>query len=171
MRAKTLLTLLLLGLAAPAWSAINPEHYQRIASETLRIRETGRVVVDTQVGGERLRRVTLLGEVIQEVEASQPLLGKTVVIDYTVNLSEREAAAAAHAERSGNRPGPQFMHEPDAPALDADGAYWANVARAGGRLGNVNRHAGAVVGIDESQYSGLVFVPVAGQYSFDAPPR
>ena len=63
------------------------------------------------------------------------------------------------------------MHEPDAPALDADGAYWANVARAGGRLGNVNRHAGAVVGIDESQYSGLVFVPVAGQYSFDAPPR
>ena len=54
------------------------------------------------------------------------------------------------------------------PELDAEGMFWANVAPAGGRWGNVNRYAGAVADIDGSDFRGAVFVPVSGQYSFDA---
>lgn len=171
MRSKTFLAALLVACSAPAWAAINPAEFQRAASDVLRIRETARIVEETQVDGARLRRVTLVGEVIGEKESSQPRLGRTVVIDYTVNLSQREREAKDHAERNGRMPGPQFMQEPDPPVLDADGAYWANLAPAGGRLGNVNRHSGAVVGMATNAYSGDVFVPVSGQYSFDEPMR
>lgn len=171
MRMKPFLAALLIASSAPAWSAINPAEYQRVASEVLRIRETARIVEETQVDGARLRRVTLVGEVIEETEASQPRLGKTVVIDYTVDLSQREREGKEHAERNGRMPGPQFMQEPDPPVLDAGGAYWANLAPAGGRLGNVNRHSGAVVGMATNAFTGDVFVPVAGQYSFDGPSR
>jgi hypothetical protein len=78
-------------------------------------------------------------------------------------------AAKEHSERQGNMPGRQFMHEPEPPKLDEKGEFWAHLAKAGGRLGNVNRHAGAVVGIGDYDFQGDVFVPVAGQYSFDAP--
>lgn len=168
---RTFLPVLLLGLAAPAGAAINPAEYQRVASDALRIRETARIVEESEVDGVRLRRVTLVGEVIEQARAAGPMVGKTVVIDYTVNLTRREQAGRDHAERNGRMPGPQFMHEPDPPVLDEDGAYWANLARAGGRLGNVNRHAGAVVDMAPGQFSGEVYVPVAGQYSFDRPPR
>ncbi len=171
MRSKTFLVMLLLGLAAQAGAAINPAEYQRVAPYALRIHETARIVQETEVDGARLRRVTLVGEVIEARESREPMLGKTVVIDFTVNLTLREQAGKDHAARSGRRPGPQFMHEPDPPVPDADGAYWANLAPAGGRLGNVNRHAGAVVGIVSNAFSGGVYVPVAGQYSFDPPPR
>lgn len=171
MRMKTFLAVLVLGLATTAGAAINPAHYQRVASDALRIRETARIVHETEVDGARLRRVTLVGEVIEERESSEPMLGRTVVVDFTVNLTLREQAGREHAARHGRMPGPQFMHEPDPPVLDEDGAYWANLARAGGRLGNVNRHAGAVVGMSSNGFSGAVYVPVAGQYSFDPPPR
>lgn len=171
MRMKTLLAVLWLGLAATAGAAINPAEYQRVASDVLRIRETARIVEQTEVDGQRLRRVTLVGQVIDEAESRGPMVGKTVVIDFTVNLTRREQLGQEHAARNGNRPGPQFMHEPDPPVPDADGAYWANLAPAGGRLGNVNRHAGAVVGTVSNDFSGEVYVPVAGQYSFDPPLR
>jgi hypothetical protein len=58
------------------------------------------------------------------------------------------------------------MAEPDPPTPDADGRYWAYLAPAGERLGNVNRHAGAAHVIDGQQFAGEVYVPVAGQYSF-----
>ena len=171
MRMKIFLAGLLLGLAAPAGAAINPAEYQRVASDVLRIRETARIVEELDVGGDRLRRTTLVGEVLEQGQARGPMVGKTVVIDYTVNLTQREKAGRDHATRSAGMVGPQFVHDPDPPALDADGAYWANLAPAGGRLGNVNRHAGAVVGIVSNAFSGEVYVPVAGQYSFDPPPR
>lgn len=171
MRMTIFLAGLLLGLAAPAGAAINPAEYQRVASDVLRIRETARIVEELDVGGDRLRRTTLVGEVLEQGQARGPMVGKTIVIDYTVNLTQREKAGREHAARSAGMVGPQFVHDPDPPALDADGAYWANLAPAGGRLGNVNRHAGAVVGMVSNAFSGEVYVPVAGQYSFDPPPR
>lgn len=171
MRMTIFLAGLLLGLAAPAGAAINPAEYQRVASDVLRIRETARIVEELDVDGDRLRRTTLVGEVLEQGQARGPMVGKTIVIDYTVNLTQREKAGREHAARSAGMVGPQFVHDPDPPALDADGAYWANLAPAGGRLGNVNRHAGAVVGIVSNAFSGEVYVPVAGQYSFDPPPR
>lgn len=171
MRMTIFLAGLMLALAAPAGAAINPAEYQRVASDVLRIRETARIIEELEVGGDRLRRTTLVGEVLEQDEARGPMVGKTVVIDYTVNLTRREKAGREHATRSAGRVGPQFMHEPDPPVLEAGGTYWANLAPAGGRLGNVNRHAGAVVGIVSNEFSGEVYVPVAGQYSFDPPLR
>ena len=171
MRMKSLLAVLLLALAAAAGAAINPAEYQRVASDVLRIRETARIVEETEMDGQRRRRVTLVGEVIDEAQSRGPMVGKTLVVDFTVNLTRREQLGREHRVRNGTMPGPQFMHEPDPPVPDADGAYWANLAPAGGRLGNVNRHAGAVVGTVSNDFSGEVYVPVAGQYSFDPPPR
>jgi hypothetical protein len=165
------LAALLVGVAGSAFAAINPAEYMRVASDVLRIRETARIVEETDVDGARLRRVTLVGEVLEQAEARGPMVGKTVVIDFTVNLTRREQAGQEHAARHGQMPGPQFMHEPDPPVLDEDGAYWAHLAPAGGRLGNVNRHAGAVVGLSSNEVSGEVYAPVAGQYSFDRPSR
>jgi hypothetical protein len=78
-------------------------------------------------------------------------------------------AAKNHEAKYGNRPGPQFMAEPEQPELDEKKEFWAHLAKAGGHLGNVNRHAGVVVGIGDYAIKGDVFVPVAGQYSFDPP--
>ena len=171
MRMTMFLAGLLLGLAAPAGAAINPAEYQRVASDVLRIRETARIVEELDVGGDRLRRTTLVGEVLEQGKARSPMVGKTIVIDYTVNLTQREQAGREHDTRTAGRVGPQFMHEPDPPVLDADGTYWANLAPAGGSLANGNRHAGAVVSLVSNAFSGEVYVPVAGQYSFDPPPR
>ncbi len=171
MRWKSVFALPLWLLAGASGAAINPAEYQREASDALRIRETARVVEETQVQGQHLRRVTLVGEVIEQAQARGPMVGKTVVIDYTVNLTQREKARVDHASRNGNRPGPQFMHEPDPPALDADGAYWASLVPAASRAGRVNRRAGAIETKASTSYAGEVFVPVAGQYSFDPPPR
>lgn len=171
MRLTTTLATLALVIAAPVWGAINPANYQNVASDVLRIRETARIVDESTVDGAVLRRVTLVGEVIEQADARAPMIGKTVVIDYTVNLTQRERAAKAHDEANGQRPGPQFMHDPDPPALDVDGAYWAHLAPVGGRLGNVNRHSGAEVEFSAEGVSGDVFVPVAGQYSFSRPMR
>jgi hypothetical protein len=168
----TFIALLLLGLLpGAARPAINPAEYQRVASDVLRIRETARVVELRGEGDAQWRRVTLVGVVVDQRGDAASRVGETVVIDFTVDLGARARAAAEHARRNGNRPGPQFMHEPDPPVPDAEGSYWANLAPAGSRLGNVNRHAGAVAGIGDIQYSGATFVPVSGQYSFMAPPR
>jgi hypothetical protein len=165
---RTLFAGLVLALAAPAWAAINPAEYQRAATDALRIRETARVVQETFVDGARLRRITLVGEVIEQAQARTPMVGKTVVIDYTVDLTQRERAGREHAARQGRMPGPQFIHAPDPPVLDEAGAYWANLAPADGRA---NPHAGAVAGAPSTEISGEVYVPAAGQYSFDPPPR
>jgi hypothetical protein len=61
------------------------------------------------------------------------------------------------------------MYEPDPPQLDEKREFWAHLAPVAGRLGNVNRYAGRVVNFHREQFSGPVFVPVAGQYSWDAP--
>lgn len=163
------LPIILLLLALPVTAAINPAEFQRVASEQLQIREISRLVHEAEQDGDRLRRTTLVGQVVKVQRGPNQLQGRTVVIDYTVNLTARERAAAKFRAEHGHMPGPQFMDEPDLPVPDADGLYWAHLAPLGGRLGNVNRHAGAVVGIGDYESSGDVFVPVAGQYSFLPP--
>ncbi|HYC72414.1 MAG TPA: hypothetical protein VEB66_14485 [Opitutaceae bacterium] len=158
-----------LALALPAPAAINPAEYQRVASHHLRLRELARVVHAYESDSDRLRRVTVVALVVEELDSNQQWAGKTIVIDYAVNLTRREAAAREFQHRQGNMPGPQFMSEPEPPALDDKGEFWAHLAPLGGRLGNVNRHAGAVVGIGDYQRTPNVFVPVAGQYSFQPP--
>ena len=165
--ALALLVSLAAVAAAPA--AINPAHFQRIASDVMRVREVARVVHTSEVEGDKLRRTTIVGVVVEVHEGQADRVGDTIVIDFTVNLSARERAAAEHQQRQGNMPGRQFMAEPEPPTLDAKGEFWAHLAKTGGRLGNVNRHAGAVVGIGDYQVKGDVFVPVAGPYSFLAP--
>lgn len=170
MRPIVLLASLLVALSLPASAAINPAEFQRMGSDHLRIRETARIVAESDVDGHRVRRVTLVGEVLEAQGTPMDRRGETIVIDYSVDLDARDAAREAHARENGNRPGPQFMHEPDPPVLDADGAFWAHLAKSGGRLGNVNRHAAAVVVMDAKYAaSGAVYVPVAGQYSFERP--
>ncbi len=163
--------LMLLALATtfalPARAAINPAEYTRHVPDQMRVRETARIVHEFEADGATLRRVTLVGEVVEQKNASAPRIGQTVVIDYTVDLSERQRASDAHGKTYGTMPGPQFMYEPNPPELDAEGMFWANVALSGGRHGNVNRYAGAKFEIGGEQLSGPVFVPVSGQYSFD----
>lgn len=156
-------------LALPAAAAINPANFQQVASDRLKLKETARIVHTFDQGGDRLQRVTLVAVVLEELRASRPRVGSTIVIDYTVNLTQRDQAARRHRASQGNMPGPQFMAEPEPPTLDAEGTFWAHLAPLGGRLGNVNRHAGAVAGIGDYAATGQVFVPAAGQYSFDPP--
>jgi hypothetical protein len=153
----------------PAVAAINPANFQNIASERFKLRETARIVHETKGAEGRIQRVTIVAVVSEVRKGPKQYVGRTIVIDYTVNLDAREKAARAHRARQGNMPGPQFMGEPEPPVLDENGEFWASLARAGGRLGNVNRHAGAMVGIGDYAFSGDVFVPVAGQYSFERP--
>jgi hypothetical protein len=171
MRVPPSLALLFLvpGLFLPASAAINPAHFQRIASDVMRVREIARIVHETAEGGDKLRRVTIAAVVVEVREGMASREGETILIDFTVNLTARDRAAAEHQQRQGNMPGRQFLGEPEPPTLDAKGEFWAHLAKAGGRLGNVNRHAGAVVGIGDYKFSGEVFVPVGGPYSFQAP--
>ena len=165
---RLLLLSLLLGLPLALSAAINPEHYVNDASDHLQLREISRVVHVTQVGDARLQRVTLVGEVVDERDPARRNVGTTIVVDYTVDLTERARAAKAHSDRMGNMPGPQFLGEPDPPKADADGKYWAHLAKADPRLGNTKRYAGAVVFQDDYQASGNVYVPAAGPYSFES---
>jgi hypothetical protein len=166
-------TLCLFGLlaATPALAAINPAYYQRVASDHLHLHEQARVVDESIVDGHRWRRVTLVGTLVEEPgEEHGDRRGQVFVIDYTVDLDARAAAYQAWQAENGTRPGPQFMQEPDPPTLDAEGNFWAHVAPAGERLGNVNRHAGAVRVVDPGVSThGAVYVPVAGDLSFERP--
>jgi len=170
MRASSLCLLGLLA-ATPALAAINPAYFQKVASDHLKLHETARIVDESMVDGHRWRRTTLVGTLVQEVgEEHGDRRGQTFVIDYTVDLDARQAAWEAWQKENGNRPGPQFRSEPDPPKLDADGNFWAHVAPAGERLGNVNREAGAVRVVEPGlSYGGAVYVPVAGEMSFERP--
>ena len=157
------------SLALPASAAINPAEFIGDAPDQMRLREIARVVHEADVDGARLRRVTLVGEVVEQKNATAPRLGQTVVIDFTVDLTERARAAEAHRKAHATRPGPQFMHEPDPPQTGADGTYWANVAQAASSRAGANREAGVVADAEGHRYRGPVFVPASGQYSFDEP--
>lgn len=164
----------MLVVALPAIAAINPAEYQRGASDVLRLHETARIVHESTVNGHRVRRVTLVGEILEDrSDPSQERIGESVVIDYSTDLDARDAAGKQWAAEHGTMPGPQFMFDPDPPTPDAEGAFWAHLAPVGSRLGNVQRHAGSVPTMAEQGYvaTGAVFVPAAGQYSFDAPMR
>ena len=165
-------TTFLIGLlaTAPALAAINPAAFQRVATDHLRLHETARIVDEYVVDGHKLRRVTLVGTLVEEVgEQHGDRKGQVFVIDYTVDLDARTSAFAAWQKENGNRPGPQFLSEPEPPVLDAEGNFWAHVAEAGTRTANVNRHAGAVVRIDQNRFTGPVYVPVAADVSFVRP--
>ena len=170
MRASSLCLIGLLA-ATPALAAINPAGFQRVASDHLRLHEQARIVDESVVDGHRWRRVTLVGTLVEEIgEGHGDRTGQVFVIDYTVDLDAREAAWQAWQKEHGNRPGPQFRSEPDPPKLDAEGNFWAHVAPAGERLANVNREAGAVRVFDPKlAVSGAVYVPVAGEVSFERP--
>ena len=159
-RRTLLLTAFLLG-SALVQAAINPEEYTRQAPEQLRLKERGRIVENLEHG--RYSRTTLLAEVV-EVRRGTVGPGELIVVDWTVDTVALKRAREEYLARNGNMPGPQFMHEPDAPALDDTGHFWAHLARTGTRYANVQRHAGAVVNF--SGGSGAIYVPVAGQYSF-----
>jgi len=162
---------LLLGrlAAAPALAAINPAGFQRVASDRVRLHEQARMVDEFAVNGHQWRRVTLVGVLVEEKgEEHGHRRGQTFVIDYPVDLDARAKALKDWQAENGNRPGPQFLAEPEPPVLDGEGNFWAMLAPAGGRLGNVDRHAGAVVRIDDYASTGPVYVPVAAQYSFEA---
>ncbi|MDI1335758.1 MAG: hypothetical protein PSU94_06190 [Lacunisphaera sp.] len=150
-------------------AAINPANFQRIASDHVRVKQIARLVHETMVGENRLRRITIVGVVQEKEEARNLKAGDTLLIDYTVNLTALESDLADHEKTNGTMPGRQFMSEPEPPQPDEQGRFWAHLAKAGGRLGNVNRHAGAVVGIGDYEIEGNVFVPAAGQYSFLRP--
>ena len=170
MRAPWLCLLGLLAAATPALAAINPAGFQRIASDHVRLHEQARIVDETVVDGHHWRRVTLVGTLVEEVgEQHGDRRGQVFVIDYTVDLDARAQALEEWQRENGNRPGPQFLQEPDPPTLDGEGNFWAHLAESGGRLGNVNRHAGQVVFAAGYQSAGVVYVPVAAQYSFDPP--
>ncbi len=164
-----MLAMLMCLAAAAATAAINPANFQSPASDQLRLQEVARLVHESRVGGELVRRTTLVGRVVEVRRSSGVQVGDTVVIDFTVNVDARDAAAREHAQRQGQMPGPQFVGEPDPPEADAEGRYWANLAPLGGRLGNVNRATGADVQIGDVAATGPVFVPVGGQYAFMAP--
>ena len=170
MRASSLCLLGLLA-ATPAWSAINPAYFQKVASDHLRLHEQARIVDESVVDGHRWRRVTLVGTLVEESgERHGDRRGQVFVVDWTVDLDARAAAWEAWQKENGNRPGPQFRQEPDPPTLDAEGNFWAHVAPAGERLGNVNRQAGAVRVLEPGlSYGGAVYVPVAGEMSFERP--
>ncbi len=166
---KTLLLLAFLLPALPLVAAINPAHFQRVASDRLKLREITRIIHEEDNSQAKLRRVTIVALVTGRLDDSNYLLGETIVIDYTVDLTARAKAAKDHEKRQGDRVGRQFLEEPEPPELDENGEFWAHLAAAGGRLGNVNRHAGAVIGRGKYTFNGKVFVPVAGQYSFYYP--
>ena len=158
---RLLLLSLLLSLPLSLSAAINPQHYVDGATDHLRLREITRVVQVTEVGDARLQRVSLVVEVLEERDPTRGKVGRILLIDYTVDLTARENAAKAHAERMGNMPGPQFLAEPRPPTPDADGTYWAHLSLAG----EARRYAGAAGSAYEA--SGEVYVPAAAQYSFD----
>ena len=166
---RSMLAMLMCLAATAATAAINPANFQSPASDQLRLQDVARVVHESRVGGELVRRTTLVGRVVEVRRSSGVQVGDTVVIDFTVNVDARDAAARAHAQRQGQMPGPQFVGEPNPPEPDAEGRYWATLAPLGGRLGNVNRAEGAQLPFDAAQTAGPVFVPVGGQYAFMAP--
>lgn len=153
-------------------AAVNPEEFKRIASEVVKVREIARIVERDRERPPGRQRITIVSEIVAVERAASIDRGvRVIVIDYTVDLAAREAAAKAHEAKMGRMPGRQFMHEPEAPELDEHKEFWAHLAPVGGRLANVNRYAGSVVNFEREQFSGPVFVPVAGQYSWDTPSR
>lgn len=157
---------LLLGLALPALAAINPAEYKDGAPEVLQLRELSRVVQEDDLGGTRPRRVTIVAEVLAAKFETEPRVGRIIVIDYRTDLAARAAAGKRHADLRGTRPGPQFLHDPDPPVPDAEGRFWAHLARADSPEAR-KRYAGAMAGGPGYQASANVFVPFAAQYSFD----
>lgn len=152
--------------ALTAFGANTPDEFRQIADHVFKLHETARVISETRQNGERLRRVTIAATVLDIIEGPMSLRGSTILIDYTVNLDAMDRTAAEYDKETTDQKTRLFMTEPEPPVLDKNGDFPAYLARAGGRLGNVNRYAGAVVGMDKNKFTGEVFVPVAGQFSF-----
>lgn len=158
-------------LTAQLTAAINPQVFIERASELLDLREISRVThLQTLPNGDSVRRVTLIASVENVCRGPASLAGETIVIDWSVNLTERQRRLREHLASSGNMPGPQFMGEPNPLPSRENNRFQAALAPAGSRLGNVNRYAGALPGIGDYEFLGLIFVPVAGDYSFSPLP-
>lgn len=145
MTPRLLATLLAFALILPPAlrAAINPAAFIDQASHALLLRERARTVHEFARGEARLRRVTVVAEVVQVRRGAGVAAGDIVMIDYTVDLTAREAASRAHAARPP-MPGPQFMGEPDPPAPDAQGRFWAALVRADSPAAATTGKAGAV---------------------------
>lgn len=157
-------------LPSPLPAAIHPMAIVEQATHRLLLRERTRIVQERTLGESRLRRVRLVAEVLAVRRGEDVKPGDVVTIDYTVDLTARERAARAHAAR-GPMPGPQFIGEPDAPALDEQGRFWAAIAPAPNAAAAGLRRNGAADAADagdREQASGVVYVPAAGQYSWMA---
>ena len=152
-------------------AAINPEEYKRIASDVFRLREVARVIDTDEAAKPSRQRITIVAEIVEVKRSSTPRSpSEIIVVDYRVNLEALNAAREKFNAKPA-MPGPQFLHEPDAPKLDEQGQFVAYLAPAAKRLANVNRYAGAEVDFQSKNFSGPVFVPVAAQYSFELPQR
>jgi hypothetical protein len=164
----------LIGLTAASQlaGARPPDEYQRVASDVVKVHELARVIEPEGGTPATRQRITIVGRVVETVRTSRSRAdGEVIVIDYTVDLAARAAEQKAFDEKNAERANDIFVYEPDAPVLDSNHEFWAHVAPAGGRLANVNRFAGRVIEFRSEIFSGPVFVPVAGQYSWGVPDR
>ena len=163
--------LLAAALAAPVHAAINPAEYTRNVPYPLQLRPQVQIVQHSEVGGEKMRRTTIVATVVQEHrDVANIDVGETVTIDWTVNLDAQERARAAHDAEYGTMPGPQFLYAPLPPTLDADGLFWANL--------DFDEHAKPYPGLvegaakpafDVDQRFGEILVPASHQYTWDRP--
>lgn len=166
---RLLLSVLLLPCAASA--AINPAEYTRHVDVQLQLRPQATIVQHGDIGGEKMRRTTIVATVVQEHrDVANIDVGDTVTIDWTVNLDAQERARAAHDAEYGTMPGPQFLYAPLPPDLDADGLFWANL--------DFDEHSKPYPGLvegatkppfDVDQRFGEILVPASHQYTWDRP--
>ena len=166
------LAVLLCGLApVAALAAINPAEYTRDAPYQLQLRPLVEIVEHREHDGDTLRRTTIVAVVVAEHREPGNLdVGDTVTIDWTVNLDAQQRDRAAHDAQYGTMPGPQFLHEPASPVLDAEGRFWANLQFDA----QATVHPGLVPGMaapapDTDHRFGEILVPASHQYSWDAP--
>lgn len=154
-----------------AYAAINPAEYTRDAPYQLQLRPLVEIVEHHAQDGDTLRRTTIVAVVVAAFnEPGNVDVGETVTIDWTVNLDEQQRARAAHDAAHGNMPGPQFLYEPAAPVLDADGLFWANLEfddEATVPPGLVPGMAAPAADVDHR--FGEILVPASHQYTWDRP--
>lgn len=152
-------------------AAINPAEYTRHAPYQLQLRPQVQIVQHAEVGGEKVRRTTIVATVVREHRDVPNLeVGDTVTIDWTVHLDAQSRARAAHDAEYGTMPGPQFLYAPLPPTLDEQGLFWANLEFDD----HAAPHPGLVPGaeppaVDADQRFGEILVPASHQYTWDRP--
>jgi hypothetical protein len=170
---KLLGAILALGFAAicaRATAAINPEEFKKAATDVVKLREVARIQAPIDDRQPSRQRITIIADVVDVQRASSGNQGlRTLVIDYTVDLAARDAERKAYDKAMRGAAGRQFMYQPDPPTLDANREFWAHLVPAAGRGGEAKAFSGHIARGAAERLSGPVFIPAAGQYTWDAP--